>query len=605
VRISFRFPASLASEATRARRRRALMLAVTLVMTLPLAWRGTSCGQDFDFHLQNWLETAQSWRQGVLNPHWAASANYLAGEPRFVFYPPLSRFLGAVLGLTLPWSWTPLAFTLLCLLGAAWSLRAMAREWAGDDNAAFAACLYVLNPYMLFVAYERGALAELMAAVWMPLLVLYGLRKTPAWRPLALTVAALWLTDPPAGVMGCYLLAGLAAVASVRERSWRLVGRAAGAVALGLGLAGFWLIPAVYEQRWVQIGEAIGPLMRVQDSFLFGFVKPATGLSADDLFAIHYHNQVLRTASWIAVVLLVAGVVAAWRSWSRRSPLWWPLAAAGAAIAALQFPWSDIVWQHLPKLAYLQFPWRWMLPLALILAGLAALALRPEPPTRRAIAARALIALALAGGMAAVSSVRFWQACDDEDNVAAQVDTFHQEGFEGTDEYTLKGVDLDTEAGIAQGDETTGPVSVLSVPEPERDTEKEPGAESVRPGTGNARQIAATIRIQRWNAEHRTVTVTSPEQGFAILRLMDYPAWRVTRNGLQVKPTQRSDGWMAVPVESGANRLDVRWRTTWDQWAGIWVSLGTLAVTLAWSWIERRWPGRPRRGDDPDNRVGT
>jgi hypothetical protein len=602
VRISFRFPASLASEATRTRRRRSLMLAVTLIAVLPLAWRGTSCGQDFDFHLQNWLETAQSWRHGVLNPHWAASANYLAGEPRFVFYPPLSRFLGAALGLVLPWSWTPLAFTLLCLLGAAWSLRAMAREWAGDDNAALAACLYVLNPYMLFVAYERGALAELMAAVWMPLVVLYGLRRAGAWRPLALTVAALWLTDPPAGVMGCYLLAGLAAIAAVRERSWRLVGRAACAVALGLGLAGFWLIPAVYEQRWVQIGEAIGPLMRVEDSFLFGFVKTTPGLSADDMFAIHYHNRVLQTASWIAVVLMIAAAVAAWQSWRRKSPLWLPLVLAGAAIAALQFRWSDGLWRILPKLAYLQFPWRWMLPLGVIFAGLAALALRPEPPTRRAIAARALLALLLAGGMAALSSAMFWQPCDDEDNVAAQIATFHQEGFEGTDEYTPKGVDLDAEESNAEGDEATTPVMVLAVPEPAGEPEKEPEAESMRPGTAAARPIAATIGIQRWDSEHRTVRVVSPERGFAILRLMDYPAWRVTRNGREIEPTRRSDGWMAVPVEAGANVVEVRWRSTWDQYAGIWVSLGTLALMLAWGWIAGRRPGK---GDDPNNRVDT
>ncbi|HKO11033.1 MAG TPA: hypothetical protein VJV22_03635, partial [Acidobacteriaceae bacterium] len=200
MKFSFRFPATPASEATRAYRRRVLLLAVIGITVLPLAWRGPSCGQDFDFHLQNWLEVARSWREGVVYPHWAASPNYLAGEPRFVFYPPLSRFLGAALGCILPWAWTPLAFTLVCLLGAGWSFRAMASEWVGDDNAAFGACLYVVNPYMMFLAYERGAMAELMAAVWIPLLMLYGLRERRSVVPLGLTVAAIWLTNAPAGV---------------------------------------------------------------------------------------------------------------------------------------------------------------------------------------------------------------------------------------------------------------------------------------------------------------------------------------------------------------------------------------------------------------------
>ena len=78
------------------------------------------------------------------------------------------------------------------------------------------------------------------------------------------------------------------------------MGRAAAGVALGLGLAGFWLDPALYEQRWVEIARAIGPLMRVEDSFLFGYAQLA-GVSADERFDVIYHNQVLRTVSWIVV----------------------------------------------------------------------------------------------------------------------------------------------------------------------------------------------------------------------------------------------------------------------------------------------------------------
>ncbi len=109
-------------------RRNVLLLAVVGIAVLPLAWRGPSCGQDFDFHLQNWMEVVAHWRAGILYPHWAASANFGAGEPRFVFYPPLSWLLGGLLGVLLPWTWVGFAYTTLALLGAAWSFRAMARS---------------------------------------------------------------------------------------------------------------------------------------------------------------------------------------------------------------------------------------------------------------------------------------------------------------------------------------------------------------------------------------------------------------------------------------------------------------------------------------------
>ncbi|MGA7350412.1 MAG: 6-pyruvoyl-tetrahydropterin synthase-related protein [Acidobacteriaceae bacterium] len=577
MRFWFQFPASASSDATRAQRRRSLLLAVVFIAVLPLAWRGTSCGQDFDFHLQNWQEVVAHWHHGAIYPHWAESANYLAGEPRFVFYPPLSWIVGGLLGVVLPWTWTPVAFTLLALLGAGFSFRAMARAWMPEDSATIAACLYVLNPYMLFVAYERGAMAELLAAMWVPLLVLYGLRTKRSLLPLALTVAAIWLTNAPAGVMGCYMLAVLVAVTAAQEKNWRLMGRAAAGVALGLGLAGFWLIPALYEQRWVEIARAIGPLMRVEDSFLFGYAQLA-GVSADERFDVIYHNQVLRTVSWIVVVLIAGAVVAAWLARKKRNVIWMPLVVIGAAVSILQLRWTDGVWRLAPELKFLQFPWRWMMVLGLVLAALAGLALRGEAATRRAIAVRAALMLLLAGGMAVLSSLLFWQPCDDEDNVQAQIATFHEAGFEGTDEYTPQGADNgEIQQGLPQ-------VRLL----------KSPNAEQASDGNNSqwtsdpSEEIAADVKVDRWNSERKSVTIVTAQPAYAVLRLMDYPAWRVTRNGAVVSErARRGDGLMAIPIAAGTNHIDVRWRTTGDQWAGIGISLAALAITLV-LWLKGR-----------------
>jgi hypothetical protein len=557
-----------------------LLLAVVGIAVLPLAWRGISCGQDFDFHLQNWLEVVTHWRHGVFYPHWAASANYLAGEPRFVFYPPLSWMLGGLLGVALPWTWTPVAFTLIALLGAGFSFRAMAREWMPLDSATIAACLYVLNPYMLFVVYERGAAAELMAAVWMPLLVLYGLREKRSVIPLALTVAAIWLTNAPAAVMGCYMLALLVVVAVLEQKSLKLVVRGVCGVALGLGLAGFWLIPAIYEQRWVEIGRAIGPLMHVEDSFLFGYVTLAGGY-ADERFDTVYHNQVLHAVSWIVVALMAGAVVAAWFGRRRRGAVWAPLVVVGASVCVLQLRWSDLVWRLLPELKYLQCPWRWMMVLGLVFAALVGIAIRSEQTTRRAVAARGLFLLLIAGGMAVLSSALFWQPCDEEDNVGAQVATFHATGFEGSDEYTPLGAE---NSEIQQG---LPAVRLLKTP----DAEEASDAGNPVWTRDDSQEIPGNVAIDRWDAERMTASISATTPSYAVLRLMDYPAWNVTLNDAEVQSRpHRSDGLMVIPVVAGANRIDVRWRTTRDRWAGYGVSLVALAIALTFGWKGRRSP---------------
>lgn len=564
MKISFRFPHSRSSNATRHYRRRSLVLACAAIAVLPLAWRGTSCGHDFDFHLQSWLEVVRHWHEGILYPHWNASANYGAGEPRFVFYPPATWLLGALLGALLPWSWTPIAFTLLALFACGLTFYTMACKWMPEDASAVAACVYILNPYLLFVIYERAAYGELLAAIWLPLLVLYGLRKEPSLLPLSLVIAALWLTNAPSAVMGCYLLALLAATAAISERSYALLLRAAGGVALGLGLAAFYIVPAAYEQRWVEIARAIAPGMRIEDSFLFGHTGEA------------FHDQVLRTASWIAVIMLAATALAAWRAW-QRSRLWPAMTATAIAVLILLFPFSDALWKHTPELKFLQFPWRLLLVLSVAMAALIGASLHGsfrKATTRRTILVRAVSMLVLAAVMSSLASYRFWQPCDDEDNIAAQRATFHSDGFEGTDEYTPAHAD--------NGDIQQGLPQVRVLRSPGADAADSSIAENPQWKMDTADTVPAYVQISLWQSERKEIVVTTPSPAFAVLQLMDYPAWQVQRNGSTVSSRpQRDDGLLVIPLKAGKSTITIRYRTTRDVALGRALSLLALCIFAA------------------------
>src|SRR5580698_9300407 len=182
------------------------------IAILPLLLQGCSCGHDFDFHLLNWFEAALQFTHGNLHPTWAYTPAWNAGEPRFIFYPPISWTLGAILGLILPWTWTPIIYTWLALTASGFALYYLAREFTTPTAALLAATFYALNPYMLFTAYERTAYAELLAAAWIPLLFHAILRKRITIPRIAIPVALLWLTNAPAAVMACYTLALLASL---------------------------------------------------------------------------------------------------------------------------------------------------------------------------------------------------------------------------------------------------------------------------------------------------------------------------------------------------------------------------------------------------------
>ncbi|HEU5458748.1 MAG TPA: hypothetical protein VFU68_09035, partial [Terracidiphilus sp.] len=229
----------------------AILLLAAFLAASPLLIRGPSCGHDFDFHLASWFDALHSWSHGILYPHWAASSNYGAGEPLFVFYPPLSWMLGAALGALLPWGLVPFAVTFVLLAGTGFGTRALARCAMTEGPATLAGCFATFSGYALFDAIERADYGELAGGLWIPLLLLFLLRdRQPSGGtvrrafdgstvPLALVFAAAWLFNAPLGVIASYLLAAVALVTALLWRSWAPLLRSAVAVLLGLGAAGF------------------------------------------------------------------------------------------------------------------------------------------------------------------------------------------------------------------------------------------------------------------------------------------------------------------------------------------------------------------------------
>jgi hypothetical protein len=562
----------------------------------PQLVRGTSCGHDFDFHLVSWLDAQDSWRQGIAYPHWSPSANFGAGEPRFVFYPPLTWMLGAALGLVLPWPAVPVALTFLLLAATGLATRALALQTLADGPATLAGCAALFSGYALFTAYERSAFGELTGGFWIPLILLFALRHcNPSGSPcqrafdgsaamLALMMAGAWLSNLPLGVMASYLLAAVAMAAALLARSWAPVLRAAAAAILGIGLAAIYLVPAAWEQRWIDTRQATSdPGEMIENSWLFA-------RHADPL--LNQHDVELLRVSLIAISMLavaLAGLPILWlRGQLSTARRWWvPLALIPLAVLILQFPISLPVWNLLPKLRFLQFPWRWLVVLEAPMAIFFASAIWSGKRWRQ----RATVAICAAFFLAATlfTSCTLFQACDDEDAVLGMLDVYRAgAGFAGTDEYAPPGADNSLIAtGLPAACLVSDPATVLGVPGGDTSEEANP-VWTADQGSCEARFSAA-----QHQADHLRVPAYVPHPGFMIVRLRAYPSWRVMVNGRLVRalPT-REDGLMAVPVPQGPVDLTVDWTATGDVLAGRLLSALALLLLTALCLLERRF-GQP------------
>ena len=578
----------------------AVILLAALLATAPQLIRGNSCGHDFNFHLVSWLDAQASWRHGILYPHWSPSPNFGAGEPRFVFYPPLTWMLGATLGLATPWKaimavykfwkYVPIVITFLFLLGTGLGTRALARQRLNDEAATLAGCAALFSGYTLFTAYERSAFGELAGGFWVPLLMLFILRdrgtNAPllhrafdgSTTPLALVLAGAWLSDPPLGVMASYLLAAVALVWALLLRSWGPLVRAIAATLLALGLAAFYLVPASVEQHWVQIRQATDdPGSLIENSWMFA-------RHADP--ALELHDVELLKVSVIGLTMIAVaagGICVAWRRGGlRRMGRWWiPLALIPIVVLLMQLPASLPVWNSLPKLRFLQFPWRWLVVVEAPMGIFFASAVWTSRRNLRRIVVS--ICTAFFVGAAVFTGFTLLQRCDYEDSVAGTLDIYrYHMGSEGSDEYSPPLADNSQVAtGLPDACLTSDPLLQLGHGE-------EGTTPAYQPGVCDSTFSWNSNTAER-NPEHLRLSAVIPHAGYLILKLRTYPAWKLTLNGQQPGSLPpREDGLTILPVPVGVVQITVDWSTTSDVIVGRWLSIVALMLLgLIW-WIERR-----------------
>ncbi len=533
-----------------------LSFLASLALLLPFFWLGSASGHDFEFHVASWLDVAYQWQHGVYYPHWTAWTNNGFGEPRYIFYPPLSWMLGAALSLVLSGSWVPAAFILLTQTLAGLSAFLLLRRLVSPMAACLGAVFYAANPYALLVSYVRSDFAEQLACAIFPLLLLAALRlagllqdenpKLSAIPQFALALAAVWLCNAPAGVIASYSMALVFAWAVLRQRSWKIALRSAAALALGFGLTAFYLLPAAYEQRWVNIAQALSSGLLPSQNFLF--------TKLDDVE--HTWFNWISSICALVLILLTALTALSSRKLARNatssdsSSLWTTLLLVGATATLLMIRITAPLWNVLPKLRFVQFPWRWMSILAVICCCFYAAAIE----RRRSWLWFALF-FALSVPLGFFLAQNTWW--DPDEMSTQQAAIISGTGYEGVDEYDPLGddhLDLPKRAPLA----------------------------AILPASSDNTAAApptAKLEVQLWQPENKKIFVETREPARVAVRLLNYPAWRVIVNGETVTPQRPDDvDQMIVPIEGGRSEIQIRFARTPDRTAGL--ALSVLSVLI-------------------------
>ena len=350
----------------------ATLFLLGLIVALPLWGPGllnTRGGGDSPFLLLRVHQLAADLRAGHFPARWMPDAAYGLGYPFFNYYAALPYYLAAILhllGIDLLGAikLAQTVFSVAAPLAAyGWARRHFERRAA----AWLVGAAYAVAPFHLVNLYVRGdSFSEFAAFAFYPLLLwgLDSLAEKPEARRVvfpALAYGGLVLTHNISALIFSpfallYLLAQVGRASEDRRRLLIL-----GAVAFGLGLAlaaGFW-VPALLETDLVQLTA------QTTGYFFYGEHFRGADLVQRSLW-FDYEIGEGRTPfamGLVQAVVIALGVVVLLARWVRHRRVRWieGVALAGLALSTWMItPLSRPLWDHLPLLPMVQFPWRFL-----------------------------------------------------------------------------------------------------------------------------------------------------------------------------------------------------------------------------------------------------
>lgn len=348
-------------------------------------------------------------RDGYLIPRWAADFALGYGYPLFIFYAPLAYYaaeafhlLGA--GLTVAVKLTYITGFILSTV----SMYFLGRRLFGRSAGLLAAVLYTYVPYHLVDVYVRCDLAESFAYIFLPLtlhamleVVERGGRRSIALAGLA--YAGLLLTHNGTALIFTPLLAGY--VLFLLARQWVKVGwghaaRTAGmslaAGLLGVGISGFFLLPALLERGYIVQEQWVQGSFGYYKHFVFagqllssfwGYGYAGEGLADEMPFQL----------GLFPLFLSMAALTLRWRLQSRRADRDFFLAAT-IVVILFMLPFSAPLWKAVPLAALVQFPWRLLILTSVTLSLLGATLAADGDDARYGISPAMVLAVAVAAG---------------------------------------------------------------------------------------------------------------------------------------------------------------------------------------------------------------
>lgn len=343
-----------------------LLILVLLVIPAALALlKPGFFGASDDMHIA-WLQQMdKAIIEGQIPPRYVSDLSFGFGYPLFNFIFPLPYYLGEIFHLSgLSFVYSIKAVFIFSLLVSAIAMYFLTRHLSGKFVGMAAAVLYVYTPYRSTDIYDRGALGESLAFVFLPLIIFSLIRLAEVkskkenfkWVGIGgLSITALILTHNIVSYMFIPFALLFALLVMKKEKIKEFF------FLFFLGLIGsiyFWL-PALLESNLMKYSTVFNffdhfPTLKQLITPFWGYGASVPGPYDGMSFFIGEINLIVLIVATIFMIFRFSKI-----SLKIKKVSIWSLFLVVVSVFMMNFR-SYWFWEHIPLIAYFQFPWRFL-----------------------------------------------------------------------------------------------------------------------------------------------------------------------------------------------------------------------------------------------------
>ncbi len=413
-----------------------LNLLIILFVSLVLGWQLLRPGyyaMHDDLQVMRLFEMDKCFQNGQIPCRWVPDLGQNYGQPLFNYYSALPYYLGEafhLVGFTFV-DTVKLLFLLSLFLSGVF-VYLMAKELVSEKAALVAALAYLAAPYHAVDIFVRGALSESWGLALVPL-VLYALirvcREPKATNSavLALSLAALLTThnitvlisSPLLAVFGLYFL--ITNPKRIKQLTYLLPG-----ILLGIGLSAFFLFPVLFEQSYIQTKFLISDYFDFRAHFTtLGqlFTKLSWGYGPSRFNSYQYPETL---SFFVGTVPIASLLITPFLLWFRRTDKKiFPIALITFVLCLfflfMTHARSVLIWEMIKPLTFVQFPWRFLGPVALLSSLLIGICLDAVKIGEKKMmkVASFLIAFLIAANFSYFRFEKYYPSMNDEQKLSA------------------------------------------------------------------------------------------------------------------------------------------------------------------------------------------